>query len=57
MKEENNKEITIQDVISKRKEHARRVDTKLITKAYEYALSKHGNQCRRSRRTIYYSST
>ena len=31
MKEEENK--TIQDVIAKRKEHSRRVDTKLIMKA------------------------
>lgn len=42
------KEISIQDIISKRKEHAKRVDTKLITRAYEYALKKHGNQVRRS---------
>ena len=30
--QENNKEITIQDVISKKKETSRRVDTKLIMK-------------------------
>ncbi|MBR0351098.1 MAG: bifunctional (p)ppGpp synthetase/guanosine-3',5'-bis(diphosphate) 3'-pyrophosphohydrolase [Clostridia bacterium] len=42
------KEITIQDVISKRKEHSRRIDSKLITRAYEYALKKHGNQLRKS---------
>ena len=42
------KEITIQDVISKRKEHARRIDSKLITRAYEYAVKKHGNQLRKS---------
>lgn len=42
------KVITIQDVISKKKEHTRRVDTKLITRAYEYALEKHGNQLRKS---------
>ena len=42
------KQITIQDVISKRKEHNRRVDTKLIIKAYEYAKAHHGDQCRRS---------
>ena len=34
---ENNKEITIQDVIAKKKETSRRVDTKLIMKAYNYA--------------------
>ena len=42
------KEITIQDVISKKKEHSRRVDTKLILKAYNYALKHHGNQLRKS---------
>ena len=42
------KEITIQDIISKRKEHVRRIDSKLITRAYEYALKKHGNQLRKS---------
>ena len=31
------KQVTIQDVIAKRKEHNRRVDTKLIMKAYQYA--------------------
>ena len=43
-----NKQITIQDVISKRKQHARRVDTKLILRAYQYAQKYHGEQCRRS---------
>ncbi len=43
-----NKEITIQDIISKRKQHARRVDTKLILRAYQYAQKYHGEQCRRS---------
>lgn len=42
------KEITIQDVLNKRKEHSRRVDTKLIMKAYNYAKNHHGDQCRRS---------
>ena len=45
---ENSKEITIQDVISKKKETSRRVDTKLIMKAYNYAVEHHGNQKRRS---------
>ena len=45
MKEE--KEKTIQDVISRRKQHARRVDSKLIMKAYNYAYSYHGDQCRK----------
>ena len=51
------KEITIQDIIAKRKEHSRKVDNKLIMKAYNYALDHHGDQCRRSRRTIYNSPT
>lgn len=42
------KEITIQDVINKRKEHARKIDTKLIMKAFHYAKKNHGDQCRRS---------
>ena len=42
------KEITIQDVIQKRKTHSRRVDTKLIMKAYNFAKNEHGDQCRRS---------
>ena len=42
------KEITIQDIISKRKEHARRVDNKLILRAYNYALIHHGDQKRKS---------
>lgn len=42
------KEITIQDVINKRKEHTRKVDTKLIMRAFNYANSHHGDQCRRS---------
>ena len=46
--QEEKKTICIQDVISKRKEHSRKVDNKLILKAYQYALDKHGNQCRRS---------
>ena len=46
--QENNKEITIQDVISKKKETTKRVDTKLIMKAYNYAVKHHGEQKRRS---------
>lgn len=42
------KEITIQEIISKRKEHSRKVDTKLILKAYNYAFSHHGKQLRKS---------
>ena len=47
MKEEK-QQIRIEDVIAKRKSHARRVDTKLILRAYNYALKQHGDQCRRS---------
>ena len=46
--QENNKETTIQDVISKKKETSKRVDTKLIMKAYNYAVEHHGDQKRRS---------
>ena len=46
MQEEKNK--TIQDIIAKRKQHSRRVDTKLIMKAYNYAKSHHGDQLRKS---------
>lgn len=42
------KEITIQDVINKRKQHTKKVDIKLIKKAFDYADNHHGNQCRRS---------
>lgn len=42
------KEITVQDIISKRKEHSRKVDTKLILKSYNYAFSHHGDQLRKS---------
>ena len=41
-------EIKIQDVINKRKQHSRRVDTKLIMKAYNLANEKHKDQKRHS---------
>ena len=47
MKEEK-QEVSIQDVISKKKETTRRVDSKLIMKAYNYAVEHHGDQRRRS---------
>ena len=37
---ENNSQITIQDIISKKREKTRWVDTKLILRAYEYAVKK-----------------
>ncbi len=46
--QENNIEITIQDVISKKKEITKKVDTKEIMKAYNYAKEHHGDQKRRS---------
>ncbi len=46
--QENNKEITIQDVISKKKETTKKVDSKAIMKAYNYASQHHGDQKRRS---------
>ncbi len=46
--QESNKEITIQDVISKKKEISKRVDNKIIMKAYNYAVEHHGDQKRHS---------
>lgn len=46
--QESERKITIEDVISKKKEKTKRVDTKLIMKAYNLAYSKHKDQCRRS---------
>lgn len=40
--------ITIQDIIAKKKEMTRKVDTKLLLKAYQFASLKHGTQCRKS---------
>lgn len=42
------KEITIQDIINKRKEHTKKIDTKLVMKAFDYADSHHRSQCRNS---------
>lgn len=46
--QEAKQEITVQDIINKRKQHSRRIDVKLITRAFEYACHYHGDQCRRS---------
>ena len=46
--QEEKKEITIKDVINKRKEHSRRVDIKLIMRAYRLANEKHKGQKRSS---------
>lgn len=46
--QENNKQITIQEVISKKKEMTKKVDAKQIMKAYNYAKENHGDQKRRS---------
>ena len=40
------KEVTIQDVINKKKSVSRRVDSKFIMKAYNYAVEKHSEQKR-----------
>lgn len=42
------KQVTIQDVINVMKKNSRRADTKAILKAYHYAKSQHGEQCRKS---------
>ena len=41
-------QITIQDVINKRREKSKKFDSKLILRAYEYAVGNHGNQLRKS---------
>ena len=41
-------ERSIQDIISKKKSISRKVDSKFIMKAYNYALEKHGDQKRNS---------
>ena len=46
--QETEQEVTIQDVIAKKKQLTRRVDTKQIMKAYNYAVQHHGDQKRRS---------
>ena len=43
-----NEDVTIEDVIKMSKEKNKKVDSKLINKAYEYACEKHGDQCRKS---------
>ena len=43
-----NKEVTIEDIIAKRKEMSRKIDSKLIMKAYNLAEEKHHNQYRKS---------
>ena len=42
------KEVTIQDIIAKKKSMFKRVDNKTILKAYNFALKYHGDQKRRS---------
>ena len=42
------KDVTIQDIINRKKSISRRVDSKFIMKAYNYALEKHGVQTRNS---------
>ena len=43
-----NKEITIKDVINETKKHNRKSDSKLIMKAYNYAVTHHRDQKRKS---------
>ncbi len=42
------KEVTIDDIIARRKNYNKRADIKLIRKAYEYAKKNHGDQLRKS---------
>ena len=41
--------VTIENIIKKRKMFSKKADIKLIKKAYDYAMSNHGEQCRLSR--------
>ncbi|MBQ3414654.1 MAG: bifunctional (p)ppGpp synthetase/guanosine-3',5'-bis(diphosphate) 3'-pyrophosphohydrolase [Clostridia bacterium] len=43
-----NKDVTIEDIIARRKEMSRKVDSKLIMKAYNLAENKHHDQYRKS---------
>ncbi len=43
-----NIEVTIDDIINKQKENYPNCNDKLIRKAYEYAKTNHGDQCRKS---------
>lgn len=42
------KDVTIDDIIKKMKQNKRKTDIKIITRAYEYAKSHHGDQLRKS---------
>ena len=42
------KDVTIQDIISKKKSMSKKVDSKFIMKAYNFAKEKHGDQKRNS---------
>lgn len=42
------KEVTIEDIIKKQKLNYRNSNAKLIRKAYDYAITSHGEQCRMS---------
>lgn len=48
MQKENKKDITINDVIDMKKKKGRRVDVKLIMRAFRLAEEKHGDQKRKS---------
>ena len=43
-----NQEVTIEAIIKKQKENYRKSDSKLIRKAYDFAVGHHGDQKRRS---------
>ena len=43
-----NKDVTIKDVITEMKKHNRKSDSKLIMRAYNYAVAHHGDQKRKS---------
>ena len=43
-----NEDITIDDVIKMAKEKNKKIDSKMIMRAYDYAVMMHGDQCRKS---------
>ena len=46
--QEINKQITIEEIVNKMKKNNKKSDSKIILKAYNFAVEKHGNQLRKS---------
>ena len=52
---QNNKELTLKELIIKKREKSKKVDTKLIIKSYDYARKKLKDKQRENRRKIFES--